>query len=370
MRNGLAYIKKAINSSKHSGDGQFNILCNKFLEKKTGTKKAFLTPSCTASLEMSSLLINIKPNDEIIMPSFTFVSTANAFVLRGAIPVFIDIREDTLNINENLIEKAITSKTKAIIVVHYAGVSCEMDTILKIAKKFNLFVIEDAAQGIGAFYKNKALGSMGDIGTHSFHETKNIGCGEGGSILINNKKLVNKSEVIREKGTDRNKFFRGEIDKYTWKSSGSSYLLNEISAAYLLSQLKNEPSITKNRLKAWNYYNKKIYELESKGFLKRPTIPKHCYHNAHIYYCILSKKINREDLLSYLNLNSINAVSHYIPLHSSSAGKKFGKTQGHLNITNKISRQLIRLPLWHKISIEEQDRVIFFLKKYYFQKLD
>jgi dTDP-4-amino-4,6-dideoxygalactose transaminase len=364
IKNELLYIKKAIKSINHSGSGYFNNICNQFLEDKIGTKKAFLTPSCTASLEMSSLLINIKADDEIIMPSFTFVSTANAFVLRGAIPIFVDIREDTLNINENLIEAAITSKTKAIVVVHYAGVSCEMEAILKIAKKYKLFVIEDAAQGFGAFYKNKALGSMGDIGAHSFHETKNINCGEGGSILINNKELIAKAEIIREKGTDRKKFFRGEVDKYTWKNIGSSFLLNEISAAYLLNQLENENLITKNRLNAWNYYNKKLTNLESLGFLKRPVIPKNCKHNAHIYYCILSKKMNRKTLLNYLASKNINAVSHYTPLHSSSAGKKFARISSKLNITNKISSQIIRLPLWYKITKKEQDRVIFYLEEY------
>lgn len=341
------YIKEAIKDNKKlSGDGPFTKKCNSWIEDKFSTKKALLTTSCTHSLEMSAILINIKPGEEVIMPSYTFVSTASAFVLRGAKIVFVDIRPDTMNIDENLIEKAITKKTKAIVPVHYAGVSCEMDKIMKIAKKYNLFVIEDAAQGVMSTYKNKSLGSIGDIGCFSFHETKNYTMGEGGAILINNKDFIERTEIIREKGTNRSKFFRGQVDKYTWVDMGSSFLPNELTAAFLYAQLEKAEEITNSRLKIWNQYHINLKTLEEKSILKCPHVPNNCTHNAHMYYVLLSDKENFIEFIKAMKEVDICCVSHYVPLHSSPAGTKFGRTNGNLDNTNEICKKLVRLPLW------------------------
>lgn len=341
-----------------SGNGMFTKRCHQWLEKQTGCNKALLTHSCTAALEMAAILLDIQPGDEVIMPSYTFVSTANAFVLRGAIPVFIDIREDTLNLDEHLIEDAITSKTKAIVPVHYAGVSCEMDTILAIARRYQLKVIEDAAQGIMATYKGRALGSIGDFGAYSFHETKNLISGEGGALLVNQPDVAIRSEIIWEKGTDRSRFFRGEIDKYTWQDIGSSFLPSELIAAFLWSQLNAAAMITQQRLAIWSYYDAAFTTLEEKGLLRRPIVPEGCQHNAHMYYVLLAPEINRQAVLTELKDNEIHSVFHYIPLHNSPAGQRYCRTHGELQQTNKQSESIIRLPMWIGLNNEQQDRIV------------
>ncbi len=360
--NELTYIANAHTIGKLAGDGPYTKECHSWLENHSLVKKAFLTHSCTAALEMAALLLNIQPGDEIIMPSYTFVSTANAFVLRGGVPVFIDIREDTLNINELLIEAAITSKTKAIVPVHYAGVSCEMDLIMSIANNYGIKVVEDAAQGIMSYYKGRPLGSIGDLGAYSFHETKNIISGEGGALLVNDLNFNNQAEIIREKGTNRSRFFRGDIDKYTWEDIGSSFLPGELIAAFLLAQLEQARKITDIRLKSWDFYNELLYPLEIKGLLRRPIIPKDCQHNGHMYYVLLTPNVDRQAILKTLNNKQIFPVFHYVPLHSSPAGKKYGRTNGNMIFTNLLSRQLIRLPLWVGITHEEQSRVVQALK--------
>ena len=352
----ISYIKKAHENMILAGDGPFTKNCSLYLEQNIGSKKALLTHSCTAALEMTAHLMDLNPGDEVIMPSYTFVSTANAFVLRGAIPVFIDIREDTLNIDENLIERVITPKTKAIVVVHYAGVSCEMDSILDIAKRHNLFVLEDAAQGIMASYKGKPLGSMGDFGCLSFHETKNIHCGEGGALLINNENYVERAEIIREKGTNRSKFFRGQVDKYRWVDIGSSYLPGELTAAFLSAQLEEAANITKKRLKVWGKYHEVFEDLEADGKIRRPIFPNECQHNGHIYYLILNNNCNRDSVLIKLRESGVYAVFHYQPLHSSPAGKKYGKYSSPLPVTADISERIVRLPMW--IGFDEHERVL------------
>lgn len=354
----LQYIVEAKSLNILAGDGVFTRRCHEWLEQQTGCAKALLTHSCTAALEMSALLMNIQAGDEIIMPSFTFVSTANAYVLRGGVPVFVDVRSDTLNINERLIEEAITSRTKAIVVVHYAGVACEMDSIKLIARRYGLIVVEDAAQGVMSSYKKQALGSIGDFGTFSFHETKNVIAGEGGALLINQSDFISRAEIIREKGTDRSRFFRGEVDKYTWREMGSSFLPGEITAAFLLAQLECAKEITLRRLAIWNFYHIALEPLETKGFLRRPIIPVHCQHNAHMYYILLSPEINRHSILAFLKNNNINAVFHYIPLHSSPAGQRYGRSHGSLKNTEQYSERLIRLPLWIELTIEQQNRVV------------
>lgn len=359
----LAYIKDALFNTGLSGDGPYTKKCHAWLENQTKAEKALITHSCTAALEMAALLLEIEPGDEIIMPSYTFVSTANAFVLRGGIPVFIDIRPDTLNIDETLIEQAITKKTKAIVPVHYAGVSCEMDTILELAKKYNLAVVEDAAQGVQAFYKARALGSIGDFGCYSFHGTKNVISGEGGALLVNDKKYSDMAEIIREKGTNRSQFFKGFVDKYTWQSIGSSYLPSELTAAFLLSQLEQAEEITKKRLSIWDYYHESLNPLEDKGIIQRPTIPKECQHNAHMYYIVLDKKVDHQNLLDIFQKNNISAPYHYIPLHSSPAGEKFGRVEGSMDVTNRVSRSIIRLPLWVGLKKQQQDFVVDILNK-------
>jgi len=356
--NELAFIVESQNGNMLAGDGPFTKRCHQWIEEQTGSSKALLTHSCTAALEMSALLLDIQPGDEIIMPSFTFVSTANAFVLRGGVPVFVDIREDTLNLNESLIEAAITPKTKAIAAVHYAGVGCEMDSILQIAAKHQLKVVEDAAQGVMATYKGRALGSIGDLGTFSFHETKNVISGEGGALLVNEPSLASRAEIIREKGTDRSRFFRGEVDKYTWQEVGSSFLPSELVAAFLWAQLQEAVSITQQRLSIWKYYHDCLTELEAKGLLRRPIVPSECQHNAHMYYVLLAPDIDRQAVLAQLKKNGIHAVFHYIPLHSSPGGQRYGRSHGNLNITESQAERLIRLPLWIGLTQADQDHVV------------
>lgn len=354
------YIKKAIDSRKICGDGEFTRLCNSKLEELTGTKKALITTSGTSALEMSALLAEIEQGDEVIMPSYTFVSTANAFVLRGAKIVFVDIRPDTMNIDEKLIESAITPKTKAIVPVHYAGVACEMDTICDIAKKHNLIVIEDAAQGVMSYYKGKALGSIGDFGCYSFHETKNYSMGEGGALLINCDNAVERAEIIREKGTNRTKFFRGQVDKYTWVDLGSSYLQSELNCAYLYAQIENPDIINESRIKAWNKYYEQLKPLEEEGDIALPVIPQECVHNAHMFYIKVKDLTERTKLIAFLKEKGVNAVFHYIPLHTSPAGMQFGIFSGEDKYTTKESERLLRLPMYY--NIEEQD-VIYIAEK-------
>lgn len=351
------YIAEAKAGNMLAGDGPFTKRCHKWIEENTGCAKALLTHSCTAALEMMALLLNIQPGDEVIMPSFTFVSTANAFVLRGGVPVFVDIREDTLNIDERLIEAAITPRTRAIVPVHYAGVACEMDTILEIAQRHGLRVVEDAAQGVMSRYKGRALGSIGDMGAFSFHETKNVISGEGGALLVNDPALALRAEIIREKGTDRSRFFRGEVDKYTWQEVGSSFLPGELTAAFLWAQLEDAQSITSQRMASWNYYHAIMEPLEAQGLLRRPVVPAACQHNAHMYYVLLAPDIDRQAVLAGLKQHTIFSVFHYVPLHSSPAGMRYGRTHGGLSVTNRQAERIIRLPLWVGIKPEQQDRV-------------
>jgi len=351
-------IRKVILSKNFSGDGNFTKKCHKWLEKKLGCKKALLTTSCTHALEMAAILVNIKKGDEIIMPSYAFASTANAFVLRGARIVFVDIRPDTMNIDEKLIGQAITSKTKAIVVVHYAGVSCEMDTIIAIAKKYNLFIIEDAAQGVMSRYKGKYLGTIADIGCYSFHETKNLHCGEGGAIVLNKEQFFDRAEIIREKGTNKTQFLRGLVDKYTWVDIGSSYLPSELNAAFLYSQFQHANSILKYRLKIWNlYYDSGLSELAAKGFIELPNVPKHCDHNAHIFYIKVKNLRERINLIEFLKRNNIVTAFHYLPLHSSLAGKIFARFHGDDKWTTRESERLLRLPLFYGLKDYHAQRV-------------
>mgnify|MGYP006078531465 FL=1 len=329
-----------------SGDGHFTALCSKWLEQNTGTNRALLTHSCTAALEMAAILLDIQPGDEVIMPSYTFVSSANAFVLRGGIPVFVDIRKDTLNIDETLIEEAITPKTKAILPVHYAGVACEMDAIMEIADKHQLFVVEDAAQGIMSKYKGRSLGSIGDLGCLSFHETKNIISGEGGALLINNEIFTKRAEMIREKGTDRTQFFRGEVDKYSWQDIGSSFLPGETMAAFLFAQLEEAQNITNERLKIWREFDKFFSIIDSKKQFLTPVIPNECETNGHLYYLLMSNNAERENLIAYMKSKSVNCIFHYIPLHDSFAGKKYGRVATSMHVTESLASRIVRLPLW------------------------
>ena len=360
------YVIDAVNKGHISGDGEYTKKCAKKLEELSGTKRALLTTSCTHATEMAALLSDIKPGDEVIMPSYTFVSTADAFVLRGATPVFVDIRPDTMNIDETLIEYAITSKTKAIVPVHYAGVGCEMDTIMDIARRHNLTVIEDAAQAIASTYKGKALGTLGDFGCYSFHETKNISMGEGGALLIQNEDLVEPAEIIREKGTNRAKFFRGQIDKYTWVNYGSSYLPSDMNAAYLWAQLENIDIIQKKRLSVWNRYKEGLSELEKKEYIEFGVIPDECTNNAHMFYIKVRDLENRTDLLNFLKENGIQAVFHYVPLHSAPAGRKFGRFNGEDRYTTKESERLVRLPLFYSIADEEVNFIIEIVKEFFY----
>ncbi len=360
----LDHIAEAHADSKLAGDGKFTALCNTWLEQRTGCHKALLTHSCTAALEMSAILADIQPGDEVIMPSYTFVSTANAFVLCGGVPVFVDIRPDTLNIDESLIEDAITEKTKAIVTVHYAGIACEMDAIMDIANRYKLLVIEDAAQGVLANYKGRALGSIGHLSCFSFHETKNIISGEGGALLINDLRLVDRAEVIREKGTNRSRFFRGQVDKYTWVDIGSSYLPGEITAAFLWAQMQEADAITGRRKDIWDRYHAAFEMLERSGCLRRPVVPVDCNHNAHMYYLLLRDLAERTEFIGAMSRNGINCVFHYVPLHSSPAGQRYGRAHGSLDTTNLQSERLVRLPMFFELSEAQQERVVETVRKY------
>lgn len=361
----LAYIKQAIENEKICGDGDFTRKCNEWIEKKSGCEKALLTTSCTHATELAAILAGILPDDEIIMPSYTFVSTANAFVLRGAKPVFVDIRPDTMNMDENLIEAAITEKTRAIVPVHYAGVGCEMDKIMELAKKYHLIVIEDAAQGIMSTYKGKALGTFGEYGCFSFHETKNFSMGEGGALLIRDRENIEPAEIIREKGTNRAKFFRGQIDKYTWVDKGSSYLPSELNAAYLYAQLELADEITADRLRSWNQYYSGLTSLKEEGKVELPFIPEHCEHNAHMFYMKCKDLEERTELIQFLKENDILSVFHYIPLHSAPAGKQFGRFAGEDVYTTKESERLVRLPMYYGLKEEQVAYIIDKIKEFY-----
>jgi dTDP-4-amino-4,6-dideoxygalactose transaminase len=353
----LVYVAEAQRNYHLSGDGSFTKRCHQWIEQRTGCAKALLTHSCTSALDLAALLLDIKAGDEIILPSYTFVSTANAFVLRGAVPVFVDVREDTLNLDERLIEAAITPRTRVIVPMHYAGVSCEMDSIIATARRHNLRIVEDAAQAIMAGYKGRAPGAIGDLGSFSFHETKNIMSGEGGSLLVNDPELVLRAEIIREKGTDRGRFFRGEVDKYTWQDVGSSFLPSEITAAFLWAQLEEAERITRERLTIWQRYHEMLAPLEQQGLLRRPIVPADCQHNGHMYYILLQSQTTRQKVLDGLKENRIGAVFHYVPLHSSPAGLRFGRVHGDLSLTTSLSQRLVRLPMWLGLSEVNQQRV-------------
>lgn len=359
----LSHIAEAHANGCLAGDGPFTKKCQGWLEKHTGSRRALLTHSCTAALEMAAILADIRPGDEIIMPSFTFVSTANAFVLRGGVPVFVDVRPDTLNLDETKIEEAITPRTKAIVPVHYAGVSCEMDVIMDIARRHKLVVIEDAAHGIMSSYKGRFLGAIGHLGAHSFHETKNIISGEGGALLVNDECFAARAEIIREKGTNRSQFFRGQVDKYTWVDMGSSYLPGEVIAAFLWAQMEEAKMITHKRLVIWEQYHKVLAPLEDAGLLRRPVVPEGCQHNAHMYYILLPRGTDRQTTLAGLRRKGISSVFHYVPLHTSPAGKRYGRAHGALAVTNSISERLIRLPLWVGLTATQQESVVKTLEK-------
>ncbi|MEW6551869.1 MAG: dTDP-4-amino-4,6-dideoxygalactose transaminase [Campylobacterota bacterium] len=360
------YVLESMKSTKISGDGSFSKRCHQWFEEHLPCKKALLTTSCTHALEMAAILIDIKEGDEVIMPSFTFVSTANAFVLRGAKVVFVDIRADTMNIDETKIESAITPKTKAIVAVHYAGVGCEMDTIMEIALKHNLFVIEDAAQGMMSKYKNRTLGTIGHIGAYSFHETKNYTSGgEGGLLIINDESFIHRAEIIREKGTNRSQFFRGMTDKYTWVDVGSSYLLNDFSASFLFAQLETADKINTNRLNSWKQYYELLSPLASKGLIELPTVPTECIHNAHMFYLKVKDLDTRTKILEQFKKEEIGAVFHYVPLHSSPAGIAFGEFRGDDIYTTKESERLIRLPMYYGLSTAQIQEVVKVLNRFY-----
>jgi dTDP-4-amino-4,6-dideoxygalactose transaminase len=356
----FVYIAEAHANGVLAGDGPFTKLCHQRLEERIGCAKALLTHSCTGALEMSALLANIQPGDEVIMPSYTFTSTATAFVLRGGVPVFVDIRADTLNIDETLIEAAITTRTKAIVPVHYAGVGCEMDVILDIAKRHGLMVIEDAAQGFASTYRGRPLGSLGTMGCLSFHETKNIISGEGGALLINDAHLAERAEIIREKGTNRSAFFRGDVDKYTWVDLGSSFLPGELIAAFLWAQLQQGDEITRRRLDIWHHYHAALVDAEQRGLLRRPIVPAECVHNAHMYYVLLPSLAARTEVIRRMRAQSVMPVFHYVPLHSSPAGQRFARVCGPMTNTDDLSSRLLRLPLW--IGVERELVVRTFLE--------
>ena len=354
----LYYIAQAVLSGHIAGDGIFTRKCQKFFEETLPAKKVLLTHSCTAALEMAALLLEIGPEDEVIMPSFTFVSTANAFFIRGAKLVFVDIRPDTLNMDEKLLENAITEKTKAIVPVHYAGIGCEMDTIMSIARKHKIHVVEDAAQGVNAKYKDAMLGTFGDFGALSFHETKNFICGEGGAIIINNENFCERAEIIREKGTNRSKFFRGEVDKYTWVDIGSSYLPSEVLSAFLYAQLENVDAITNRRKAIYEYYYKNLKPLEQQGLLQVPHIPPHCDTNFHIFYILVKDEKTRDELMFHLSEDGIKAVFHYLPLHLSPVGRTMGYSDNQLPVTESTSARLLRLPFYYDLKTDEQKAVV------------
>lgn len=359
------YVMEAILSRKICGDGIFTKKCNAWLEENTGAEKVLLTTSCTHATEMTALLSEIEPGDEVIMPAYTFVSTADAFVLRGATAVFVDIRPDTMNIDETKIEAAITDKTKAIVPVHYAGVSCEMTAIMELAEKYHLKVIEDAAQGVMSTYKGQALGSIGDYGCYSFHETKNYSMGEGGALLIRDAENIERAEIIREKGTNRSKFFRGQIDKYTWVDAGSSYLPSELNAAYLWGQLEVAQEIYDDRMKSWNLYYELLKPLQQEGLIDLPYVPDECVHNAHMFYIKTKDLQERSALISYLKENGIIASFHYIPLHTAPAGIKYGRFHGDDVYTTKESERLLRLPMYYGLEQKDLEYVVEKVKEFY-----
>ena len=361
----MDYIKECVENQKICGDGIYTKKCNEWIEEKTQTTKCLLTTSCTHALEMAALLADIQPGDEVIMPAYTFVSTADAFVMRGAVPVFVDIRPDTMNINEELIEAAITEKTKAIAPVHYAGVSCEMDKIMELAKKYHLYVIEDAAQGIMSSYKGKALGTIGDFGCFSFHETKNYSMGEGGALLIQDAKHVENAEIIREKGTNRSKFYRGQIDKYTWVNFGSSYLPSDMNAAYLYAQLEMAEEINDARLACWNRYYENLLPLKEAGMIELPVVPEGCVHNAHMFYIKVKDIEERTALIDYLKKKEVMSVFHYIPLHTAPAGLKYGRFCGEDKYTTKESERLTRLPMFYGLTLQQVDYISSQVKSFF-----
>lgn len=361
----LYNIAQAVINGHLSGDGKYSLLCHQWMEEKLNIPKALLTHSCTAALEMAAMLTNIEPGDEVIMPSYSFVSTANAFVLRGAVPVFVDIRPDTLNINENLIEDAITPKTKAIVPVHYAGIACEMDTITTISKNHNLTIIEDAAQALLATYKEKYLGTIGDIACTSFHETKNFISGEGGAIFINNPTLIERSMIIREKGTNRPQFFRKEVEKYTWVDIGSSFLPSELIGAFLWPQLENSEVILKKRLQLFSRYSTGLESVSKINDLRTPVIPEDCTINAHMFYLITRNESERTELLHYLNQKGVGAIFHYIPLHSSPAGTKHARSNGTMKVTDEVSTRIVRLPLFYEMTMDMVDKIVDLIEVFY-----
>ena len=364
----MEYIEECVRNQKICGDGAYTKKCNRWIEERTGTTKCLLTTSCTHATELAALLADIRPGDEVIMPAYTFVSTADAFVLRGAVPVFVDIRPDTMNIDEKLIEAAITDKTRAIVPVHYAGVACEMDTIMDIAARRGLLVIEDAAQGILATYKGKALGAIGDFGCYSFHETKNYSMGEGGALLIRDGKYVEDAEIIREKGTNRSKFYRGQIDKYTWVNYGSSYLPSDMNAAYLYAQLEQADEINQARLACWNRYYERLTPLKEAGKLELPVVPEGCVHNAHMFYVKVKDITERTEFISFLAENGVHSVFHYIPLHTAPAGQKFGRFHGEDRYTTAESERLARLPMYYGLSLEQVDYICDVIYRFFAEK--
>ena len=361
----MIYIKQAVDAQKICGDGQFTAKCNKWIENKTGCEKALLTTSCTHATELAALLADIRPGDEVIMASYTFVSTADAFVLRGATPVFVDIRPDTMNIDETLIEDAITEHTKAIVPVHYAGVGCEMDVIMDIARRHNLMVIEDAAQGIMSTYKGQALGAIGDMGCFSFHETKNFSMGEGGALLMKDSRFIEDAEIFREKGTDRSKFFRGQVDKYRWVNYGSSYLPSDMNAAYLWAQLELADEITKARMDRWNQYDALLRDLADKGLIEQPFAPDYCTHNAHMYYIKVRDLEQRSDFINFMKSKDVLTVFHYVPLHTAPAGLKYGRFHGEDNFTTRESDRLVRLPMYYALTEDDVNYICECVHEYF-----
>jgi dTDP-4-amino-4,6-dideoxygalactose transaminase len=354
----LGYMRDAVAHAHISGDGAYTARCSRWLVEHTGARDCLLVHSCTAALEMGALLLDVGPGDEVIMPSFTFVSTANAFVLRGARPVFVDVRPDTLNLDEDLLEAAIGPRTKAIVPVHYAGVGCDMDAIMALARERDLGVIEDAAQGVCATYRGSPLGTFGQLGTLSFHETKNVTCGEGGALLINDPALIERAEILRDKGTNRSRFFRGQVDKYTWVDVGSSYVLSDLAASFLWAQLQEAGAITKTRLAIWRRYHAAFEPLERADIVRRPIVPAGCRHNAHMYYLLMPDLDSRTELIRGLAARDVNAVFHYVPLHSSPAGLRHCRTSGQLPVTDDVSERLVRLPLWAGMTAEQVEQVI------------
>ena len=361
----LEYMQQAIKNKKICGDGEFTKKCSHWMEEKFQANHVLLTTSCTHALEMAAVLTQVKPGDEVILPSYTFVSTADAFVQRGATLVFVDIRPDTMNLDERLIEDAITDKTKVIVPVHYAGVGCAMDEIMEIAARHHLMVVEDAAQGVYAYYKGRALGTIGDFGCYSFHETKNYSMGEGGALVFQNNDFLERAEIIREKGTDRSKFFRGQVDKYRWMDYGSSYLPSDLNAAYLWAQLEMADTIRKDRLDSWNYYNEELRPLAEAGYIEQPFIPDYADHNAHMYYIKTKDLETRGRLIDFMRKHDILTVFHYVPLHSAPAGKKFGRFHGEDKYTTKESERLVRLPMYYHLKEEDREQVVKAIKEFY-----